>query len=288
MTTTDHELLSIADLATRPEFDYGPGLRMEAQINAAESEAIAQRWEFGRWMLSHVPAGGKKLPDGFLDGLVEATGKSRSELQYRRQFAERFPSAEALSTAVDNRRSWTEIRDQLAEGSTHVTRNTGDHEWYTPPELIEAARAAMGGIDLDPASSDVANEVVRAETIFTAEHDGLAEEWRGRVWMNPPYGHPLIKRFTRKLVGSYTEGDVSAAVTLVNNATETAWLQHLLGHAAAICFPKYRIRFRHPDYQDTSAPLQGQAVVYLGKDPATFCEQFAQFGIARIWGGVAL
>ncbi|MCB0862611.1 MAG: hypothetical protein KDB66_05285 [Solirubrobacterales bacterium] len=44
--------------------------------------------------------------------LSEATGKSRSELQFRRTFAERV-DAEELSTVVGNHRSWTEIRDRV-------------------------------------------------------------------------------------------------------------------------------------------------------------------------------
>ena len=58
----------------------------------------------------------------------------------------------------------------------HVSHNSGESEWYTPPPIIESARSVMGGIDLDPASSEKAQETVRAEGFFTAEDDGLTRD----------------------------------------------------------------------------------------------------------------
>ncbi|MFA9197798.1 MAG: hypothetical protein ACEQSM_09435, partial [Aliarcobacter sp.] len=45
----------------------------------------------------------------------------------------------------------------------HVSHNSGENEWYTPSVFIESARATMGGIDTDPASSAQANITVKAE-----------------------------------------------------------------------------------------------------------------------------
>jgi phage N-6-adenine-methyltransferase len=138
----------------------------------------------------------------------------------------------------------------------------------------------MGGIDLDPASSETANEKVQAATFYTAEDDGLTRSWAGRVWMNPPYSQPLVDRFCTRLAREYAAGAIEQACALVNNATETAWFQEMLGQAAAICFPRGRVRFWHPRKQ-TAAPLQGQAVVYLGRDPQCFAQEFRRFGFVR-------
>jgi phage N-6-adenine-methyltransferase len=169
-----------------------------------------------------------------------------------------------------------EVAVHEGRAPAHVGHNSGDNEWYTPVEFTDAARIVLGDIDLDPASSLVANEMVKAARIYTAEDNGLVHEWHGRVWMNPPYAQPLVSHFSEKLVAAVASGAVTAAMVLVNNATETQWFQNLSSTASAVCFPRGRIRFWHPD--KVSAPLQGQAILYFGSDVGLFVKYFGQFG----------
>ncbi len=163
---------------------------------------------------------------------------------------------------------------------THVAKNSGENEWYTPPLIIGAAQRVLGKIDLDPASSETANKCVGATKIFTAENSGLEQPWAGRVWMNPPYANPLIGQFCTRLLEHVGSGAVTEAIVLVNNATETAWGQSLLVKCSAVCFPSSRVKFLTSG-GEKGAPLQGQMIVYLGSRSDAFRAEFAVFGVVR-------
>jgi ParB family chromosome partitioning protein len=169
------------------------------------------------------------------------------------------------------------IPQAMTEIKPHVAHNSGENNWFTPGPIIEAARAVMGGIDVDPASHSKANEAVRAASYFTAETDGLKQAWLGRVWLNPPYAQPLIDKFLTSLVAKLESGETTEACVLVNNASETGWMQKMLSLNPAICFHRGRVKFLGLDGLH-GAPLQGQWTLYFGKNKKAFEREFGKFG----------
>ena len=160
----------------------------------------------------------------------------------------------------------------------HRAQGTGENEWYTPGKYIDAVREFFGGIDLDPASSAIANETVQAERFYSLNDDGLSQVWRGRVWLNPPYAQPWIARFAEKLVLEVKTGHVSEAIALTHNYTDTSWFHLMAGTASALCFTRGRIGFLSPEGK-RAAPTQGQTFFYFGPRIAEFANTFAGFGL---------
>ena len=64
------------------------------------------------------------------------------------------------------------------------TSATTDDYW-TPAWLFEALGVEF---DVDVACPPEGPPHTPCKTFFTQETDGLASEWIGNVWMNPPYG----------------------------------------------------------------------------------------------------
>lgn len=175
------------------------------------------------------------------------------------------------------------MRRQLAEGARDVveTLNTGDMEGYTPAPYVEAARAAMGGINIDPASHERAQKIVQADEYYTKETNGLDREWVGRVFLNPPYNSGLIEKFIDKLLAELAAGRTTAAVLLTNNNTDTRWFHSSAGAANAICLTKGRINFYKPDSSITS-PTNGQCFFYFGPRREDFAAHFSAIGLVLV------
>jgi hypothetical protein len=80
---------------------------------------------------------------------------------------------------------------------------------------------------------------VPAAAHFTASDDGLAQEWYGRVYMNPPYGREL-PLWVDKLISEFQAGRVTEAVVLVPSRTDTLWFRRLREYPRAFLWGRLR------------------------------------------------
>lgn len=166
----------------------------------------------------------------------------------------------------------TPKEDRKQDGNFHISAKNND--WYTPEKYIEASRLVMGSIDIDPATSELAQQTVKATTYYTQETNGLDKSWSGNVWMNPPYSMPEIQQFIDKL----TNEDVDQWVVLTNNSSDTGWFHKLLSECDIVCFTKGRINFVDQTGTQGMATRQGQTFFYKGNNHQEFINKFKEFG----------
>jgi len=222
--------------------------------------------------------------------LIDAAGVAESLPESVKHVLQNDRQAGELSRVEPELR--VEVLDRAAESGpvtaasireaafNHRAQGTGENEWYTPPQYIEAARACLGEIDLDPASSALAQQSVLAKRFYSIDDNGLNQKWTGKVWLNPPYAQPAIQQFCEKMVSEFIAGNVVEAIMLTHNYTDTAWFHIAEAEASAICFTRGRIRFVSPS-GEIAAPTQGQAFFYYGNRRKDFELNFNKFGFIR-------
>lgn len=124
----------------------------------------------------------------------------------------------------------------------HQSARMGNDRWLTPRHILDA----LGPFDLDPCGAPdwpTANEVWTPET----HGDGLSLPWRGRVWMNPPYGSVAASWLAQL-------AEHGTGTALIFARTETRmFFEHVWGKATAVLFLEGRLTFLHPDGIPASA-----------------------------------
>lgn len=160
-----------------------------------------------------------------------------------------------------------------------INQASGIVEYYTPPEIIEAARECLGEIDLDPASSHAANAMVKAGTIYTVENDGLSQLWFGRVWLNHPFGRTTNGPWINKLVAEWSAMNVEQACCITFAATSEQWFQPLLQQPQCYLCP--RTNYLLPDGTIYKGVTKGSVITYFGQDVARFARAFDKFGTIK-------
>lgn len=127
--------------------------------------------------------------------------------------------------------------------------------WATPQDFFDQQNA-IHGFELNVCAT---HENAKCARYFTKEDDGLAQEWRGVCWMNPPYGRG-IGAWMEKAYRSALAG--AKVVCLVPARTDTAWW-HDYAAKGMVLFLRGRLKFGG---SPNSAPFPSALVIF---EPAT-------------------
>lgn len=162
-----------------------------------------------------------------------------------------------------------------AWGDLDLPSITGD-DYYTHHEIIAAARQAMGGIDLDPASHPAANrEHIKAPTYYTVQMNGLDKPWAGRVWCNPPFNQWDL--WAPKILKEVRSGRVEACcVLMANRSMSSLHAVTIFDACDAACQTRGRFQFWGP--KATGSADDGHIIAYFGPDRRAFADAFAPIG----------
>jgi len=117
--------------------------------------------------------------------------------------------------------------------------------WTTPPDLLAKLYGIFGGpFTLDPCSptSDKKQAPVRAKVHLTEADDGLATDWFGTVYCNPPYGR-TIGRWVSKCRRSVELGQADYVIALVPARSDTQWWHADVAGFADVLMLKGRLYF---------------------------------------------
>lgn len=148
------------------------------------------------------------------------------------------------------------------------TRTTSDSkdEWLTPPELIKF----LGEFDLDPCAPHKSKRPwPTAKQHYSGmnwQHGvedvcGLQVEWKGRVWLNPPYGKETFKWLERLSIHK-------SGIALIFARTDTkGFHREIFQKAHSILFLEGRIRFYHVTGKIGDTPNAASCLIsYSTKD----------------------
>lgn len=125
----------------------------------------------------------------------------------------------------------------MAGMGSHQSARMISDTWLTPPRII----AELGPFDLDPCAAPDPRPWPTAARHITLPADGLAADWAGRVWLNPPYSRETAA-WMRRLAGH------GRGVALIFARTETAWFAETVWQmATAARFLHGRLHFHHAD-----------------------------------------
>jgi hypothetical protein len=155
-----------------------------------------------------------------------------------------------------------------------INQDSGDYEWYTPPEIIAFVRRMYGVIQLDPASSEQANKTVQAVRFYS--ENGLDKPWYGDVWMNHPFSRKNNPLWINKAVEEYVAGRARQLTCITYASTSEGWFQPLTEFPQCYLVP--RTNYYLPDGTKKRGVTKGSVVTYMGPEEELFRICFSGMG----------
>ena len=151
------------------------------------------------------------------------------------------------------------IPENVAEYKIGIPRSyiqtAAKSDWQTPVKLFDELDKEFGPFDCDPAcdGSEHSARVIAARPWSllcvspdftpdpwpahgcTVRNDGLASNWQGRVFLNPPYGYANLMKWVPKAVSEVEKGNAQLVCALLPNRTGSRWWQeYVLSEANAL------------------------------------------------------
>ena len=143
-----------------------------------------------------------------------------------------------------------------------------DQTWETPIDFFNKLDSIFK-FELDVAASD---DNHKCDRYYTEETDGLAQDWKGVCWMNPPYGRHQIKWIEK---ASMEANKGATVVCLIPARPDTkVWQNIIFPNASVICFIKGRLKFGN---SKDSAPFPSALIVF-GECEYTQMKRLKQLG----------
>lgn len=124
-----------------------------------------------------------------------------------------------------------------------------------PPDFFNCINQEFR-FNLDPCST---SENHKCEEYYTAEDDGLKQDWSGKtVFVNPPYSK--IGEWVKK---AFYEGqkDNTVVVLLIPARTDTRYFHNYIYNRSEIRFIQGRLKFGN---SKNGAPFPSMLVIYRG------------------------
>lgn len=148
--------------------------------------------------------------------------------------------------------------------STDPPNHNSENTWFTPKKFIDV----LGAFDLDPCTMSFRPfDTATYHYEFDRGQDGLALDWIGDVWLNPPYGKqldPFVDKFIKHKKG----------VILIFARMDNKSIHKLIEAGAYFYFLRQRIKFITKNLKTKHNGGVGSCLVFFDAKYLRKVEQF--------------